>query len=568
VDRTCIKRIICDGQTPGLEADSPVTNYSSEYNDGVDYPGRKFPPFTPYDPGTTPWTSEACSGMFKCTSYISQEDADDCAAALAAACVNTPHPPTDPTPFCVSNPSACIPYSPGLYTNDLKTASFTCPDGTLFTWSVKAGTIVSTSKSLANSVAQALADKRVLEHAVCLSDIPNSGCVGTDYSGTIIATGEDTYSLAITDGFTPYGMTVENGINSIKISGEASSAGAFFFTVRATGVTNGATATKNYVVSVIGISPNFLPDATISVPYSESIIASGGAPPISMAISSGALPGGLTLSLAGLLSGTPTQSGTFHFNVTATDSVGGTCSKSYSMNVQCSILTASSLPSGATGLSYSQTIAIVGGGTAVWSVIAGALPSGISLDSSSGVISGTPDTAQNTAFTIQALIGEVTCSKAFTIEIGLMGVIVWDPPVVLNNFPAKSILSYSYLPYGSTGAAFSDLPDSPPPQVVAGASATGWMNYKGPALVVRLTASLSATGSTNAASRMAITVPGSGFTEWLAQPPNPPISINQTWTIPDTAGATVQIKFEPLFNSYTTNVLTSVSLLDFTFSVN
>jgi hypothetical protein len=520
-----------------LEGDSPITNFSSEYNDGVDYPGRKFPPFPPYDPGITPWAAEACSGMFKCTSYISQEDADDCAAALAAACTLTPHPPTDPTPFCVSNPSACLPYTPGLYTNDLRTASFVCPDGTVFTWDIRAGTIISSSKSLANSIAQELANKRVIDHSVCLSDIPNSGCVGTTYSGIIIATGSDIYTLSVTSGFTPYGMSVTNGFNSIKIEGEASSAGAFFFTVRATGTVTGATATKNYVVSVIGISPNTLPDATILTPYSQTIIVSGGAPPVSLTVSSGALPDGLTLSLAGLISGTPTSSGAFYFDVKATDSVGGTCVKSYSITVPCSIITASPLANGATGMAYSQTIAIVGGGAAVWSVIGGALPSGLSLDSSSGVISGTPDTAGLVSFTIQALKNEITCAKSFSIEIGLMSKIIWVAPTIVlfdQSGPPNthSTASYTQSDYGysqkTTCLQVNNSLDSG-----AKIEFSGTMNYFGPAITGRLKISVPTVYGI-AFERAELIVNGSTFAQrnYIYNSPTTGVSLDDTWAIP------------------------------------
>src|SRR5258708_32148141 len=49
-------------------------------------------------------------------------------------------------------------------------------------------------------------------------------------------------------------------------------------------------------------------------------VASGGSLPFTWAVTSGALPGGLTLAADGTLSGTPTAEGPFAFTVTATDS--------------------------------------------------------------------------------------------------------------------------------------------------------------------------------------------------------------------------------------------------------
>lgn len=57
--------------------------------------------------------------------------------------------------------------------------------------------------------------------------------------------------------------------------------------------------------------------------YNQTIQAVGGIPPYTVQLTTGALPGGLTLSTAGLLSGTPTSCGTFAFTVTITDSSAG-----------------------------------------------------------------------------------------------------------------------------------------------------------------------------------------------------------------------------------------------------
>jgi hypothetical protein len=63
-----------------------------------------------------------------------------------------------------------------------------------------------------------------------------------------------------------------------------------------------------------------LPPATIGLPYSQTLTASGGTPPYVWSMVSGAPPNGIALSSAGTLSGTPTQSGTVTFTVMVTDS--------------------------------------------------------------------------------------------------------------------------------------------------------------------------------------------------------------------------------------------------------
>jgi len=61
---------------------------------------------------------------------------------------------------------------------------------------------------------------------------------------------------------------------------------------------------------------------TIGVPYSQTLTASGGTTPYTWAVMSGSLPSGLSLSNAGVLSGTPTGAGNSPsiFTVSITDS--------------------------------------------------------------------------------------------------------------------------------------------------------------------------------------------------------------------------------------------------------
>jgi outer membrane autotransporter protein len=78
-----------------------------------------------------------------------------------------------------------------------------------------------------------------------------------------------------------------------------------------------------------------LPNATANNPYSQSLVASGGAgQPYTYAVGSGALPNGLTLNpQTGVISGTPTSAGSANFTITATDGQGVTGSQGYSITV-------------------------------------------------------------------------------------------------------------------------------------------------------------------------------------------------------------------------------------------
>jgi hypothetical protein len=75
----------------------------------------------------------------------------------------------------------------------------------------------------------------------------------------------------------------------------------------------------------------------------------------------------------------------------------------YSCTFPTLAITTSSLPSGAVGAGYSQALAATGGSGLgyQWSLVSGALPSGLTLDSSSGSIVGVPTTAENATFRVQ-----------------------------------------------------------------------------------------------------------------------------------------------------------------------
>jgi hypothetical protein len=150
---------------------------------------------------------------------------------------------------------------------------------------------------------------------------------------------------------------------------------------------------------IITVNPATLPDGTAGTPYNQSVSASGGTSPYTFSLSSGALPGGLSLNGAtdpGTITGTPTTAGTFTFTITATDATGCSGSREYTMLITspgCPAITLSpsTLPPGATLQPYAQTIT-ASGGTApyTFAIIGGALPPGLSLNSATGLIAGAP----------------------------------------------------------------------------------------------------------------------------------------------------------------------------------
>jgi len=155
------------------------------------------------------------------------------------------------------------------------------------------------------------------------------------------------------------------------------------------------------------VTTTLLPTGVKEQTYSAQLQASGGTTPYSWDISSGALPQGLTLnSSTGQVSGTPTIEGTASFTVRVTDSSSPlrTATRDLSIEVVLRLLiTTTSLPNATVGVAYTAQLQVSGGKPPItWNVTSGTLPTGLMLDSSTGVISGTPTTQGTQTFTVQA----------------------------------------------------------------------------------------------------------------------------------------------------------------------
>jgi PKD repeat protein len=93
-----------------------------------------------------------------------------------------------------------------------------------------------------------------------------------------------------------------------------------------------------------------LPGGSVNVSYSQSVLAAGGSGSYTWSLASGALPGGLSLSANGVLSGTPTTAGTFNFTLQVKDSANVTTTQAYAIVIQqATVNHAPSIVSGPSG---------------------------------------------------------------------------------------------------------------------------------------------------------------------------------------------------------------------------
>ncbi|MDR3744583.1 MAG: putative Ig domain-containing protein [Acidobacteriaceae bacterium] len=235
-----------------------------------------------------------------------------------------------------------------------------------------------------------------------------SGTSGVAYAQTLAATGgTPAYAWSVTSGAFPAGLSLSTaGV----LSGTPTASGTFTLGVTVTDQGSPKqTATSTLSLSIaappLTIATSALPSATAKTTYGASLSATGGTAPYLWSVSSGSLPAGLSIASTGVISGTPTATGSYPLGVTVTDSCKPSAlSQSATLTLVVTpsalVITNSSLTLGTSGVAYAQTLAATGGTPAyTWSVTSGSLPAGLNLAATTGVISGTPTASGTSSFT-------------------------------------------------------------------------------------------------------------------------------------------------------------------------
>lgn len=252
----------------------------------------------------------------------------------------------------------------------------------------------------------------------------------SNYAGVCVqsgasATGSPNISLSVNGG-------------SLTASGTGSRDGILFYvgSSQATGATTSLTVSENAIVdarnggiSALKISET-LPTPTPTGENSSGIVWNGSEGTVygdvelqdNLEIKSGetlTIPDGSSLNTNGKL----TNNGTIINKGTLTGDVGG----SGTVITAPTITTADTdLPDGTVGTEYKQTLTATGSNI-TWS--SNDLPAWLTLDNSTGVITGTPTTADTYNFTVTAKNSAGSDDKTFTLKIGVAPVysITADP---------------------------------------------------------------------------------------------------------------------------------------------
>jgi hypothetical protein len=279
-----------------------------------------------------------------------------------------------------------------------------------------------------------------------------TGYAGVAYSQTLAASGGSGtgYTWSISSGsLSSVGLTLSAaGV----LSGSSPTAGTATFTAKVTDSANN-TATQALTVTInagLNITTTNLPSATLNIAYSQTLTAAGGSGSgYTWSVTSGSSSLSavqLSVSSGGVISGTPTATGTATFTVQVKDSANNTTSANLTIAVNASLtVTTTSLPNATEGTAYSATLVASGGtGTGyTWSVTSGSGLSAVGLSlSSAGVISGTPTATESaTQFVVK-----VTDSGGNTANATL---------ALIVNYPTLGI-STTNLPGAVVNTAYSE----------------------------------------------------------------------------------------------------------------
>ncbi len=235
--------------------------------------------------------------------------------------------------------------------------------------------------------------------ALIAADLP-VGSPGVPYNYQFnVQGGTPPYVFAIVEGALPSGMVFHTQTGGML--GQTLSPGAFPLTVRVRDLGGfGATAYQHYLLRfaysrMLKIETAYLPAGRISRAYNLELQRSGGMSPYNWFLVSGTVPAGITLAPQGILSGTPTETGTFWCAIGLTSGDAQLAQQFYRLLIQPApealAFDTAMLPGGTYGEQYKTLIKVRGGVMPyTWSVVTGAPPAGIALMPETGLLGGFP----------------------------------------------------------------------------------------------------------------------------------------------------------------------------------
>jgi large repetitive protein len=281
-----------------------------------------------------------------------------------------------------------------------------------------------------------------------------TGTVDVAYSYDVNATGSATITYSLVT--FPAGMTI-NSTSGI-ISWTPSASGDYNVTVKAANGT-APDATQSFTISVIGFNPQItstpVTSATVDVAYSYDVNATG--TQTGMTYSLVTFPVGMSInSTSGIISWTPTSSGSVPVKVRAANGIEPADTQSFTITVVGfnPDITSTPLTTAIVGIAYSYDVNASGTQTGMTYSLS-VFPVGMSINSTSGLISWTPATPGDVSVRVKADNGIAPAdSQSFTISVANNNPDINSTPVLTG----QAGVPYSYTVHANglqTGMTYS-----------------------------------------------------------------------------------------------------------------
>jgi hypothetical protein len=301
-----------------------------------------------------------------------------------------------------------------------------------------------------------------------------SGTVGAAYSAAVIASGGTTpYTYSASN--LPGGLSISSSTGMITGTPAQSSVGTASATIKVIDSTQPTAQSASSSLSIkispasLAVTTTTLPGGTVASPYpSTTLQASGGVPPYSWALSSGSLPTGLSLSAAGVISGTPATSGSYPMTFVVTDSftTPETAKAALTLTISAAqppalTLTTTTLAEATVNTAYSATLTATGGVAPYTFNLANgtSLPAGLTL-SSAGSISGTPTTSGSTSFSVNVTDSSTPTPLSVTGNLSIT-VNATAGPSCGNMSTGNGASLNGYVPFPSSNAWNTNIATAP-----------------------------------------------------------------------------------------------------------
>lgn len=235
----------------------------------------------------------------------------------------------------------------------------------------------------------------------------------------------------------PAGLSINSSTGAISGTPTATETQGTF-TITATGASAGI-ATSTVTITVTNMTPvtqtHIFRVGTSETTTAPTVTGFTGA--VSYAISPSA-PAGMTFNTStGVLSGTPTTSqGLTDYTITATGATAGSATAGLHLSILLNVTPANQATLGTVGVALAPTTALTANGvsTSAAYTVSPTLPAGLSINSNTGVISGTPTVASAaTVYTVTATGTVVTGQVGTaTVTIGINSASVTIAPTHLS----------------------------------------------------------------------------------------------------------------------------------------